>query len=102
MVQSNHKRANMIDLDEDDDEDDYYDENKNSTAPENQVYLTAQGHCERLVLMSVLAPIGHTYLSVAFCLNNLLGTSMVESDFVKLCVTEITSRVNAGTCKYGK
>lgn len=92
----------MLDLDDDDDDDDYYDENKNASAPENQVYLTAQGHCERLVLMSVLAPIGHTYSSVAFCLNSLLGTSMVENDFIKLCVIEITSRVNAGSCKFGK
>lgn len=93
----------LMDLDEEQyDEDDYCDENKNASAPENQVYLTAQGHCERLVLMTVLAPIGHTYLAVAFCLNSLLGTSMIEMDFIKLCVSEITSRVNETGCKYGE
>lgn len=66
------------------------------------IYLTTSGHCERLVLMSVLAPIGQTYLTVALCLENLLGNSMVESEFVKLCIREITARVKSGKCKYGE
>lgn len=102
VVTTNRNRINGLDIDDDDDDYDSYDENKNASAPENQVYLTPQGHCERLVLMAVLAPIGHTYLAVAFCLNSLLGTGMIEADFIKLCVSEVTSRVNESGCKYGE
>lgn len=66
------------------------------------IYLTSNGHCERLVLMSVLAPYGHTYLAVAFCLKSLLGTSMVETEFIKNCVNEITSKVENLECKFGE
>lgn len=66
------------------------------------IYLTANGHCDRLVLMTVLAPIGQTYLTVAMSLVNLLGNSMVEGEFTKLCIREITERVKTGSCKYGK
>lgn len=83
--------------DDDSDEDRHY-----RSTPEEMVYLTSNGHCERLVLMSVLAPYGHTYLAVAFCLKNLLGTSLVESEFIKNCVNEITSKVENLECKFGE
>lgn len=87
-----------LDDDESDEERDYY----HKASAEEMVYLTSNGHCERLVLMSVLAPFGHTYLAVANCLNNLLGTSMVESEFIKICVNEITSKVENLECKFGE
>lgn len=83
--------------DEDSDEERHY-----RAAPEEMVSLTSNGHCERLVLMSVLAPYGHTYLAVACCLRSLLGTSMVETEFIKNCVDEIMSKVENLECKFGE
>lgn len=70
---------------------------------EDCMFATAEGHCERIVLMTVLAPIGHTYLAVALTLNTLLGGNKIfESEFVKICIKEITARYESGICKYGK
>lgn len=82
---------------EDSDDDRHY-----QSTNDEMIHLTSNGHCERLVLMSVLAPYAHTYLAVAVCLRNLLGTSMVESEFVKKCVNEITSKVENLECKFGE
>jgi glycerol-3-phosphate O-acyltransferase 1/2 len=68
-----------------------------------RVYLPTDTHCERLVLMSALAPFSHTYLAVAFTLNHLIGCqTMVENEFVKLCVKEIKHRVVNCECRYGE
>lgn len=77
-------------------------EDINQQSTNELIYFTTSGHCDRLVLMSVLAPIGHTYLTVAMTLVNLLGNTMVEGEFTKLCIKEITERVRNGSCKYGK
>ena len=97
--------ANIDGLDDDnysDDDDDVRRRYNGRSEPSDSIYLTSDGHCDRIVLMSVLAPIGHTYLAVAFSLNSLLGTCMIESEFIKLCVNEITSKVDEGECKFGK
>lgn len=91
---------------EDDDDSDYdeYSQKRLGTngTDEPQIHLTSDGHCERLVLMSVLAPIGHTYLAVAESLDRLLDTPLVESSFIKLCVNKISSKVDTSECRYGK
>lgn len=105
-------RSQVIDEFEEDylDDDEDEDENGNrTTKPDDErmendelIYLTLEGHCNRLVLMTVLAPIGHTYLAVAASLNSLLGNCVIEKEFVKICLKEITERVNSGYCKYGE
>ncbi|XP_037027225.1 glycerol-3-phosphate acyltransferase 1, mitochondrial isoform X2 [Bradysia coprophila] len=91
-------RRFAMELESDDSDDDRHYQPTN----DEMVHLTSNGHCERLVLMSVLAPYGHTYLAVAVCLRSLLGTSMVESEFIKNCVSEITSKVENLECKFGE
>lgn len=67
-----------------------------------RVLLPAEKHCDRIVLQSVLAPFTNTYAAVAVSLNALVGgNSMVEGEFIKQCIREITGRVEAGECKYG-
>jgi len=83
---------------ESDEERDYY----HKPSADDMVYLTLNGHCERLVLMSVLAPFGHTYLAVANCLKHLLDNPMMEVEFVKACVNEIRSKVDNLECKFGE
>lgn len=91
------------------DDDDYSDDEEyrsarhlSAAAMENTISLPSDGHCKRLVLMAVLAPIAHTYLAVAQCLTRLVSTSMVESEFIKLSVEEIKSKFENGECRYGK
>lgn len=66
------------------------------------ITLPSNGHCERIVLMSVLAPLAHTYLAVANSLYALLDNSMMEAEFIKTCVKEITTKVDNLECKYGE
>lgn len=101
-------RLELEDLDDGVSEDDYFSEDGTIDHPDQQeddirVYLPAEKHCDRIVLQSVLAPFTSTYAAVAFCLNNLVGgNSMVEGEFIKLCIKEITTRVELGECKYGE
>ncbi|XP_058118845.1 glycerol-3-phosphate acyltransferase 1, mitochondrial isoform X2 [Anopheles coustani] len=68
-----------------------------------RIHFPAEKHCDRLMLQSVLAPFTHTYTAVASSLHQLLdGNSMVESEFIRLCIKEITTRVEMGDCKYGE
>lgn len=68
-----------------------------------RIHFPAEKHCDRLVLQSVLAPFTHTYTAVASSLHQLLdGNSMVESEFIRLCIKEITTSVEMGDCKYGE
>lgn len=71
-------------------------------AEQADISLTEGGHCGRLVLMSVIAPISHAYSAVANSLNCLIDNVLMESEFVKTCVKEITSKVENLECKYGK
>lgn len=97
--------------------DDYYDDTEDSFSDGmsdqhnnasddddlERMFLPAERHCDRIVLQSVLAPFTNTYTAVAVSLNALVGgNSMVEGEFIKQCIREITSRVEAGECKYGE
>lgn len=66
------------------------------------IQLTTDGHCDRLVLMSVLAPIGHTYVTVAETLETLVGTAVAESEFVRDCVQRQRAKVDSHRCRYGE
>lgn len=66
------------------------------------ITLNNAGHCHRLILASVVAPYSHTYLAVAASLPALIDNPIMESEFVKLCLKEITSQVEELKCKYGE
>lgn len=66
------------------------------------ITLPSEGHCNRLVLMSVIVPYSHTYLTVVHSLEKLLSNGMLESEFIKSCVQEITNKVEKFECKYGE
>ncbi|XP_058450129.1 glycerol-3-phosphate acyltransferase 1, mitochondrial isoform X2 [Malaya genurostris] len=97
-------RLEMEDLDDGvSSEDDYFGENEAEQDDEVRVFLPAEKHCDRIVLQSVLAPFTSTYAAVAFCLQKLVdANSMVEGEFIQLCIKELNSRVEQGTCKYGE
>lgn len=65
------------------------------------VKFPSEGHGKREVLKSVLAPYSHTYMAVVRSLTNLRDYGMMETDFIKACVKEITNSVDSGHCKYG-
>lgn len=65
------------------------------------ITLPSEGHGNRLVLMSVIIPYSHTYLAVVRSLDKLLDNGMLESEFIKKCVQEITDKVERFECKYG-
>ncbi|XP_049538115.1 glycerol-3-phosphate acyltransferase 1, mitochondrial isoform X2 [Anopheles darlingi] len=93
----------MDGLDVDDEQDDFFDEKPSFEDATERVQFPPEKHCDRIVLQSVLAPFTHTYRAVAATLNHLLGdNAMVESDFIRLCIKEISARVEAGDCKYGE
>lgn len=66
------------------------------------IYVTESGSHEREMLTRALAPIGHTYLAVGLCLDGLINNSMVEAEFIKMAVKEITDQVTNGVCPYGE
>lgn len=66
------------------------------------IALPAEGHGKRVVLASVLAPYSYTYMAVARSLESLRDYGLLEGEFIKVCVQEITSQVNSGNCKYSK
>lgn len=94
------RRAQEFD-DSDSDENDYFARKSDENDIAN-VTLPTEGHGDRLVLISVIAPYSHTYLAVANTLHILLDNCMLETDFLKLCVKEITNKVENFECKYGK
>lgn len=88
-------------------EDDYSDEDEISrfpihVVPEQPITLKSDGHCDRLVLMSVLAPIAHTYVTVAETLVSLVNNVVPESDFIKECVASMKAKVESNQCRYGE
>lgn len=85
--------------------DDYSDEDEayaQGQSTEQPITLTADVQFEQQVLLAVLAPIGHTYLTVAETLVSLLGNVVPENEFIKECVTNIKDKVDSKRCPYGK
>lgn len=66
------------------------------------VKLPPEGHGKRAVLTSLLAPYSHTYMAVIRSLDKLLNYGLMESEFVRVCIQEITKQVENGRCKYGE
>lgn len=81
-----------------DDSDDSYGSETDTIA----VTLPAHGHGKRSVLSSVVAPYSYTYLAVVRSLDELRGHGIIEGEFIKKCVQEITKQIEEGRCKYGK
>lgn len=80
------------------------DSDDNSSVDFDKITITlpSEGHGKRSVLTSMLAPYSYTYLTVVRSLDKLLNHGLIESDFVRLCIQEITRQVESGQCKYGK
>uniref|UniRef100_A0AAG5CV71 Phospholipid/glycerol acyltransferase domain-containing protein n=1 Tax=Anopheles atroparvus TaxID=41427 RepID=A0AAG5CV71_ANOAO len=113
MAQRLARNLQLDGLDAEDEMDDYFDDGTGSAGVAfdagidvddgTRIHFPAEKHCDRLVLQSVLAPFTHTYAAVASSLHQLLdGNSIVESEFIRLCIKEITTRVEMGDCKYGE
>lgn len=69
--------------------------------PVTKITLPSKGHEQRLVLTSVITPYAHTYMAVVRSLPHLRDYGMMEIEFVRTCVTEITRKVDSFECKYG-
>lgn len=66
------------------------------------IKLPSEGHGKRIVLTSMLAPYSYTYVTVIRSLDKLLNYGLMESEFVRVCIQEITKQVENGRCRYGK
>lgn len=82
----------------DGDSDDEYSSNESDDIT---VTLPSEGHGKRIVLASVLAPYSYTYMAVVRSLDSLRDYGLMEAEFIRVCVREITNDVNNGQCKYG-
>lgn len=86
--------------------DDYSDEDEPITQVQSTeqpiTFSSSDVQFERQVLLAVLAPIGHTYLTVAEQLVLLLGNVVPEAEFIKECVTSIKDKVDSDRCQFGK
>lgn len=98
--------ANYI---ESNDMDDYDDEVERVTnnyvgieAEEPDLFLNNETIIQQKALCEVLAPFAQTYLCVAESLFILYKNSMLETDFIKFVMKEITNKVNTHKCPYGK
>lgn len=94
------RQARQFESDSDDSENDcgrHTDENDVTN-----IFLPSEGHGKRIVLMASIAPYAHTYLAVVQSLYHLLNSGMIESEFLRTCVGEITNKVDTFECKYGE
>lgn len=78
------------------------DDNLSDDSDKITVRLPPEGHGKRTVLTSLLAPYSYTYMTVIRSLDNLLNYGLMESEFVRLCIQEVTKQIENGRCKYGK
>lgn len=91
-------RARLIYAQLNDDNDDNFSDDSDKIT----VKLPPEGHGKRTVLTSMLAPYSYTYMTVIRSLDNLLNYGLMESEFVRLCIQEVTKQIENGRCKYGK
>lgn len=66
------------------------------------IFLANDTLTEQKAICEVLAPVSHTYLSVAQSLSILYKNSMLETEFIKFVINNISNKVNSGACPYGK
>lgn len=97
--QWSRRQARQFDSDSDDNECDARQTDENDLA---NIMLPSEGHGKRIVLMASIAPFAHTYLAVVQSLYHLLDIGMIESEFLRTCVKEITNKVETFECKYGE
>lgn len=93
------RQARQFESDSDDYEHDARHTDENDVA---NILLPSNGHGKRIVLMASIAPYAHTYMAVVQSLYHLLDSGMIESEFLRTCVKEITNKVETFECKYGK
>ncbi|KAL9891613.1 glycerol-3-phosphate acyltransferase mino isoform 1-T3 [Glossina fuscipes fuscipes] len=66
------------------------------------LFLISDTKVQQKALCEVLAPYGHAYLCVAQSLYKLYQNSMLESEFIKLVVKELNTRVKTRQCPYAE
>lgn len=97
--QWSRRQARQFDSDSDDNECDARQSDENDLP---NIMLPSGGHGKRIVLMTSIAPFANTYLAVVQSLYHLLNSGMIESEFLRTCVKEITNKVETFECKYGE
>lgn len=67
-----------------------------------EIFLTKTKQKETKDILSVLAPFGYSYATVACMLEKLIGNAMLEIEFIKLCINQISKDVQSGECPFGE
>lgn len=95
-------------LEDDSMDEDYYGEREALTNGyanvelEPDLFLNSETIAQQKTLCEVLAPFAQTYLCVAESLFILYKNPMLETDFIKFVMKELTSKVNTHKCPYRK
>ncbi|XP_011198610.2 glycerol-3-phosphate acyltransferase 1, mitochondrial isoform X1 [Bactrocera dorsalis] len=89
---------------EDEDDSEYVDYVPNGDNQDEQpdIFLANDTLTEQKAICEVLAPVSHTYLSVAQSLSILYKNSMLETEFIKFVINSISNKVNSGACPYAE
>ncbi|XP_017481697.1 PREDICTED: glycerol-3-phosphate acyltransferase 1, mitochondrial [Rhagoletis zephyria] len=91
-------------LDDTDDSEytDYEQEEIYNQNEQPDLYLALDTLTEQNALCEVLAPFSHTYYSVAQSLSILYKNSMLETEFIKFVIADISNKVKTGACPYAE
>lgn len=99
---ANYIESNDMEDDYDDECDAVTNDYVSMEAEEPNLFLNSETIVQQKALCEVLAPFAQTYLCVAESLFILYKNSMLETDFIKFVMKEITNKVNTHKCPYGK
>lgn len=83
-------------------EDEYDDFEPVNNQEKPELFINPDTQREQKYICGILAPFAHSYYAVAQSLKILYKSSMLESEFIKYVIKEITDKVNDGTCPYGE
>lgn len=81
---------------------DFYDSEEETDIEVPEIFRSENTIREQQNLMNILAPYAHTYYYVAQSLKLLNNTSILETEFVKIIISDIKKNVDNSICPYGK
>ncbi|XP_055848685.1 glycerol-3-phosphate acyltransferase 1, mitochondrial isoform X1 [Episyrphus balteatus] len=83
-------------------EDEYDDFEPLDNQEKPELFINPNTLREQKYICDILAPFAHSYYAVAQSLKVLYKNSMLESEFIKFVIKDITDKVNDASCPYGE
>ncbi|XP_054726101.1 glycerol-3-phosphate acyltransferase 1, mitochondrial isoform X1 [Anastrepha obliqua] len=101
-VESRKIARNIAAYLDDTDDSEYGTDEVYNESEQPDIFLTHDTLTEQKALCEVLAPFSHTYLSTAQSLSILYKNPMLESEFIKFVINDISNKVKSGACPYAE